>query len=367
MISLGDLICRPKKLLVFVVFQFLWILQINVITASNYGYSDDILGCGGFLKSDIELNFSRVEVKLYTKQGSLKYQSDCAPNNGYYFLPLYDTGEYILKIEPPTGWSFEPREVELNVDGKNDPCSLAQDINFVFKGFAVIGKVGSEGVVGTGGPAGVRVALMTSDGSSVLQEKETEPGGSFLFSPVAPGNYLLSASHPKWKLSRPHAPVSVIGDNGDSGSALAVAGYEVKGRVLAGGEPVPGVLLIIHHLSLPSDSPSSTISDARGVFTFSTVTPGRHRIAPQRGEDDIRLDIRPLAMEVEVAHGDLAIPTAFEVRGFAVSGRVLSAPDVGVQGVKVFVDGKAAAVTNVNGHYKLEDVQAGVHSLTFQA
>jgi len=34
----------------------------------------------------------------YTKQGSLKDHTDCAPNNGYYFLPLYDKGEYILKV-----------------------------------------------------------------------------------------------------------------------------------------------------------------------------------------------------------------------------------------------------------------------------
>jgi len=45
-------------------------------------------------------------VKLYTKQGSLKYQTDCAPNNGYYMVPVYDRGDYILKVEPPPGWTF---------------------------------------------------------------------------------------------------------------------------------------------------------------------------------------------------------------------------------------------------------------------
>ena len=45
-------------------------------------------------------------MKLYTKQGSLKYQTDCAPNNGYYMVPVYDRGDYILKVEPPPGWTF---------------------------------------------------------------------------------------------------------------------------------------------------------------------------------------------------------------------------------------------------------------------
>lgn len=34
----------------------------------------------------------------YTKAGSLKDFTECAPNSGYYFLPLYDKGEYILKV-----------------------------------------------------------------------------------------------------------------------------------------------------------------------------------------------------------------------------------------------------------------------------
>lgn len=77
----------------------------------------------------------------YTKQGTLKESSDCAPTNGYYFIPIYDKGEYLLKIEPPSDWYFEPKEVLLNFDGINDPCSKGNDINFIFKGFSVHGKV----------------------------------------------------------------------------------------------------------------------------------------------------------------------------------------------------------------------------------
>lgn len=37
--------------------------------------------------------FSRV-----TKQGIVKDRTNCAPNNGYYFLPLYDKGELKLEV-----------------------------------------------------------------------------------------------------------------------------------------------------------------------------------------------------------------------------------------------------------------------------
>ena len=29
-------------------------------------------------------------MKLYGKSGALKYNTDCAPNNGYFLIPLYD-------------------------------------------------------------------------------------------------------------------------------------------------------------------------------------------------------------------------------------------------------------------------------------
>lgn len=37
----------------------------------------------------------------FTKQGSLKERAELSPKNGYYFLPLYDKGEYILKVSRP--------------------------------------------------------------------------------------------------------------------------------------------------------------------------------------------------------------------------------------------------------------------------
>jgi hypothetical protein len=36
-----------------------------------------------------------------TKQGTLKYETDVAPNNGYFFLPVYDNGDYVIKVRRP--------------------------------------------------------------------------------------------------------------------------------------------------------------------------------------------------------------------------------------------------------------------------
>lgn len=61
---------------------------IELLTSTVFG--QDIVGCGGFVQSTVPLNFERVEVRLYTKQGALKFKTECAPNNGYFLVAVYD-------------------------------------------------------------------------------------------------------------------------------------------------------------------------------------------------------------------------------------------------------------------------------------
>lgn len=82
-----------------------------------------------------------------TNRGVLKYSSDCAPNNGYYFIPLYDHGNYTIRIDAPKGWTFEPNEFHFYFDGNTDICSTQSDVNFVFQGFALLGKVSVLGAI----------------------------------------------------------------------------------------------------------------------------------------------------------------------------------------------------------------------------
>lgn len=125
---------------------------------------ESVLGCGGFIQSARAIDFSRINVRLLTKQGALKYETDCAPNNGYYFVPVYERGEYRLQVVPPLGWQFNPPEVLVDIDGSTDDCSRQQDINFVFAGFGVVGRVvvkGADGAVNPG-PASVKIELLSA-------------------------------------------------------------------------------------------------------------------------------------------------------------------------------------------------------------
>lgn len=107
-------------------------------------------------------------------------------------MPVYDKGEYVLKISPPPGWSFEPSSFDINFDGKTDICSQGKDVNFVFKGFGITGKI-----VGVSGNAkDVVVELQSSNGSDTRQTV-SDINGVFYFTPVIPGEYTIKVNRKK--------------------------------------------------------------------------------------------------------------------------------------------------------------------------
>ena len=78
-------------------------------------------------------------------------------------IPVYTKGEYILQVNPPPGWSFEPNEIPINVDGETDACSRNQDTNFFFKGFGLSGKVVTHGDIRMNGPSGIKLNLISNN------------------------------------------------------------------------------------------------------------------------------------------------------------------------------------------------------------
>ncbi|XP_059172926.1 BOS complex subunit NOMO1-like [Physella acuta] len=355
---------------------------LNFITP--YSLGDGVFGCGGFVKSDVDINYSLVEVKLYTPHGSIKYQTDCAPNTGYYLIPLYDKGDYILKAEPPKGWGFEPASVELKVDGENDPCSKGEDINFKFTGFSIMGIVASLGQ--TSGPAGVKLDLISSLKPDVLQSTLTDGKGSFVFSNVMPGDYKILASHSSWQFSKGEVTVHVKNDNANVGTGLTIGGYDVRGEVTGDGQPMKSVNFVLFSqnnqptnvVQCEKGSPKGFLtkeskltplcyvtSKDDGSFVFPVVPSGSYFIIPFYKGEHITFDVEPEKLEFEVSHGSVILKEKFEIAGFSVSGKVLDKENgVGIPKATIIINGKDQTTSGSDGSFSLENMKTGTYRLT---
>nr|CAH7747742.1 unnamed protein product [Callosobruchus chinensis] len=347
----------------------------------DFSLANDVVGCGGFLKSHVPIDFSKVEVKLVTKQGIIKDRTTAAPNNGYYFVPLYDKGEMILELAPPPGWSFEPKLVEINIDGVNDLCSQGKDINFVFQGFGITGKVESLGS-SNNGPKGVTVHLQSKEENRTTV---TDDGGNFFFTPVYPGIYKVSISHPRWKIFRNSIDVQVAESNAElQKNSLIVQGYEVIGKVTSDREPVKGVIILLFsqevrnkpvlvdgcikgtiEVSQNNKSLCHAITDDNGVFLFGVVPIGRYYLTAHFQKQNIHY--RPTRIEFDVNNGDAHLDQQFEIIGFSIPGKVLKSRGKPVPNAKIYVNGQEVTKTDSEGTYKLEKMKAGTYKIKVEA
>uniref|UniRef100_A0A8D3A306 Nodal modulator 1-like n=1 Tax=Scophthalmus maximus TaxID=52904 RepID=A0A8D3A306_SCOMX len=362
----------------------LWVLFCIIYSQCWTVSSDDIVvACGGFVKSDVEINYSLIEIKLYTKQGSLKYQTDCAPINGYFMIPLYDKGDFILKIEPPLGWSFEPTSVDLHVDGVSDICTKEEDINFVFTGFSVSGTVLSKGHLL--GPAGVEVTLSREGTEEKLQVSHTF---LFTFLKVLPGQYDITASHPSWTLEQSSTSVHVSNANSPAADQLLVGGYDVSGEVRSDGEPMKEVTFLLYSATVRGEDVGgcnttpvegadsgdsslvylcSALSREDGTFMFPSLASGEYTVVPFYRGERITFDVAPSRMNFKVEHNSLKLEPIFRVMGFSVTGRVLNSVEgEGVSDAAVSLNNhiKGDHTTRRNdGSFRLENMTAGTYTI----
>ncbi|KAG9337622.1 hypothetical protein JZ751_028379 [Albula glossodonta] len=295
---------------------------------------DIVVGCGGFVKSEVEINYSLIEIKLYTKQGSLKYQTDCAPINGYFMIPLYD------KV-----------------------LSKGQQL----------------------GPAGVDVSLRRTGADATLQTVLTQPSGKYTFFKVLPGDYDITASHPSWTLEKSTTTVHVSNSNAPAAAPLVVGGYDVSGEVRSDGEPMKEVTFLLFSATVKQEDITgcsvapvegavageeslsylcSVLSREDGTFSFPSLASGEYTVVPFYRGERITFDVAPSRMEFRVEHNSLKLEPIFRVMGFSVTGRVLNSPDgEGVPDATVTLNNQIKVLTKEDGSFRLENMTAGTYTI----
>ena len=255
-------------------------------------------------------------------------------------------------------------------------------MNFVFKGFGITGKIGIFGKP-AGGAKGVKVELR-SEKREKIGQTVSDNAGVFSFTPIVPGKYYISVSHNKWHFMSSEITVNVeTGNTEIPSNLLVVLGYDVEGKVLTDGQPFGLVLynakgqktmtkcstkdmpqLISVNPSYDSPICYTTTSKTNGEYVFNAVSPGKYMIAPYYDNKNIKFHIKPEFIEIEVLKDGLKVEENFEVTGFSVSGRVLlSANGHGVRNANIRLNGREIAVTDEDGIYVLENIQAGTYTI----
>ncbi|PFH32947.1 hypothetical protein BESB_081460 [Besnoitia besnoiti] len=333
-----------------------------------------IVGENGRSLADFDL--SDVVVALVTDDGAVKEQEHCSPT-GYYLIrvdTLAGRRAFSLRVSGPPGWSFAPASVRV------PEGTCRQDVNFVFTGFTLSGRVATAG--SARGPAGLLVTLAQADGAL---ESETDEAGRFQFAEVLPGlaalRVALPGATPAASAARFEGGGELLVDVSAQGRATVrggansgaeeivfrMKGYEVRGRVLdsegrplllpvvvellpdpasctsplppnCGGSPLPAPLRAVVDSSqrVAGVSCFAVAAPGDGEFVFPTVPmcayvvrPAGRLPAAQSGEDaeERIVSFAPDAQRVTTAaadaHGSVRVP-AFELAAFSLTGRVVS-------------------------------------------
>ncbi|KAJ4969122.1 hypothetical protein NE237_015823 [Protea cynaroides] len=355
------------------------LIAISVVSTA----ADSIQGCGGFVEAsssliksrkatDPKLDYSHITVELRTVDGLVKDRTQCAPN-GYYFIPVYDKGSFVIRIKGPEGWSWDPDKVPVAID--QNGCNANADINFRLTGFMLSGRVlgavgGDSCSLKDGGPSNVKVELLSLE-NDLISSVYTSSVGSYLFTNIIPGKYKLKASHADLTVEvRGSLEVELGFGNDMVDDIFFVPGYDIHGLVVAQGNPILGVHIYLYSDDVlevdcpqgPGDAPRQkkalchAVSDADGKFTFNSIPCGVYELLPfYKGENTV-FDVSPSSVLVSIGHNHVTVPQKFQVTGFSVGGRVIDGNGVGVDGVKIIVDGIERFLTDKQGYYKLDQV-----------
>uniref|UniRef100_A0A915L755 Nodal modulator 1 n=1 Tax=Romanomermis culicivorax TaxID=13658 RepID=A0A915L755_ROMCU len=281
-------------------------------------------------------------VQLFSRNGHLKYETECAPNNGYYMIPVYAKGAYKLKVDPPPGWEFEPKTADLLVDGETDACTLGKDINFKFKGFFVVGQV-CNGANCKDNVQDVEVGLFkqVSDEKPFLISK-TDESGRYTFRGVSSGKYVVKLLNNDLCASESQIIQVLVSDSTFSVSSdLVISSFSTEGLIVNKGRGVSGAIISLHGEYLPE------------ILSATYIV------------DDVKFDIKPQNIDFRITDSIFHLQETFEIEGFSSTGSVTwSKNGKPIQGSKVQFDNRPTEImTDANGLFKITKIEPGTHKI----
>eukprot|EP00943_MAST-04B_sp_MAST-4B-sp1_P004921 g4921.t1 len=394
---------KKKKMSLF--FSITTVISIIVVsTCLSSVVSDEILGCGGFVKLSPELKnlvgnskgskkklkktISTVKVQMLSSTGAVQDETACAPN-GYYFLPIYDTtGNFQLRIKGPAGWTV--LKDTYDISAKSDVIvGCESDVNFEFTGFSVSGTVGVSGTKASCRDVRMQnqeLILDDNNKKNTIYKSKTNNKGEFMFQGVRPGDYSLKFSSAEMSISNIVSnSVKVTDGSVTFTEVLQADGFVVQGNVEG---DVPGVEIFLYGKEASTTKPRNCESitsitklplqkvpeglrplcvgetAADGTFKLFGLKCGeKFTIVPYFVGDHTSFNVKPGKSSFTVENQNVELKP-FTITGFAIGGSVVNHNGKGVAGAKVIVEGiKANLVTDIDGRFQLNNIQEGIYNI----
>merc|ERR1740124_281857 len=139
------------------------------------------------------------------------------------------------------------------------------------------------------------------------------------------GTYIISLSHPTWRMETPTSSVTVSLENLVIEEPYAIISYDARGLVQSSGQPIAGVEIYLTPLSTGvgmiegCDSVESdkgvckVVSDTNGLYYFPSLSPGQYKIVPHYQSEHSTFDVSPNQLTFEVTADTVAVEEAFTV------------------------------------------------------
>lgn len=245
----------------------------------------------------------------------------------------------------------------------SDSCNAGVDVDFELSGFRISGSVRAEsnGKVCQGrGPLGVTVSV--SQNGETVARSTTGNDGRFSIEGLAPGSYLISATHASWTFAKDTAKVELLAEPLELTQPFIVSGFDVKGSVLSlEGDAIYGV-----QVSMSSNGDTEPLlqveSDSNGSFHFSSVPCGSYQLVARYEGQNAVFEVQPSSIEIKVQTESVKLSNPFRVVGFSAHGNVLNG-DLPMSGVVILVNGVETTTTNEEGMYYLNRLTSGTYSI----
>ncbi|CAK5061597.1 unnamed protein product [Meloidogyne enterolobii] len=322
--------------------------------------SADVIGCEGF-------------VKLFTSQGNLKYEAECNPQNGYFLIPIYNKGKYLVKIIAPDGYIFEPKFYEIEI-GSNGGCS--EELNFNLAGLKISGRILN------GEDSSLVLGLFKQENGELVEKTIVDKDGNYNFV-TWPGKYVISPFSGSTKcLSQGSIKIEVGTTPFIIKPDLRIEGYSLEVNVVdEKGDPFLSTNVVLQsdnqikfeNLPLSAEQPITINEGQKWFYKFNTnssgstlincLPPGKYIInAGQKvlnfGEANFQ--------EESVEMNSKTTKVTISVKSFNLNGIVFTAKQAPLQNVTIKLDGEFNTISDEKGKFVLANVSPGKHVLAVE-